>query len=200
MKLIFLQQIDRYGYGAFGLSVVPYVFMSVVNIVASLLSPEFPTMYLVHTPDMDNARSKGGSFEGLVGSLVPLAHDTSEHDKIPISWSDGQDPWFRWIYRLLVAVLVTVPLIIVGVLSGFRSGDSSTTAQQGWIMAWLALGSISSSLWLRSVLARLGAVRGTLEDIFWTSFLSIPLWIPAIGGMVMVGLELREYGVCTRID
>jgi len=28
----------------------------------------------------------------------------------------------------------------------------------------------------------------------------IPLWIPAIGGMVIVRLQLRDYGVCMRIN
>ncbi|RYP64374.1 hypothetical protein DL771_008768 [Monosporascus sp. 5C6A] len=83
-------QISRYGYGAFGLSVVPYVFMSLVNIIASLFSPEFPTMYLVHTPDMERAKDQGGRFEGLVGRLVlPNTPD----DKVHIDWGAHQGLW-----------------------------------------------------------------------------------------------------------
>ena len=94
--------------------------MSVVNIVASLLSPEFPTMYLVHTPDMDKAEVRGGKFGGLVGVLVPLPFNTPHRDKVPTSWSDGQGPWFKWFNRFLVLALVSLPLIIVGIMSGFR--------------------------------------------------------------------------------
>ena len=174
--------------------------MSVVNIVASLLSPEFPAMYLVHTPDMDKAEAEGGKFGGLVGRLVPLPRNTPYRDKAPGIWSDGQGPWFKWINRFLVLALVSLPLIIVGVMSGFRSGDSGTAAQRGFILSWLVLGSISSSLWLKITLPVL-TIRGNDPwDIFWFYCISFPLWLPAIGGMVMVGLELQEYGVCTRID
>ncbi|KAB5572544.1 hypothetical protein GE09DRAFT_675800 [Coniochaeta sp. 2T2.1] len=46
-------RLERYGYAAFGLSVAPYVFMSLVNIATSLVTPDYPVMYLVHTPDME---------------------------------------------------------------------------------------------------------------------------------------------------
>ncbi len=174
--------------------------MSVVNIVASLLSPEFPTMYLVHSPDIDEAREKGGSFEGLVRRLVPLPHGTPHHDKVPIVWDERHGPWFKSINRFLVAVLVALPLVIAGGMSGFRSGDNSTAAQRGWITSWIVLGSISSSLWLRLLLPAISEPKGSCGEVFLWCFFSVPLWIPAIGGMVMVGLELREYGVCTRID
>ncbi|KAK3374613.1 hypothetical protein B0H63DRAFT_548862 [Podospora didyma] len=38
-------QIDLYGYAALGLSVAPYVFMSLVNIAIALVTPEYPALY-----------------------------------------------------------------------------------------------------------------------------------------------------------
>jgi hypothetical protein len=63
-------QILRYGYASFGLSVAPYALMSVINLLGSLLCPEYPTLYLIESPVMDDARTKhGGVFEGTVKGL-----------------------------------------------------------------------------------------------------------------------------------
>jgi hypothetical protein len=42
-------QIDRYGYAAFGLTVTPYAYISPINLFANLLCPEFPARYLVES-------------------------------------------------------------------------------------------------------------------------------------------------------
>ena len=47
-------QIDRFGYAAFGLTVVPYVVMSVINLCANLICPEYPAMYLVSNQVLRN--------------------------------------------------------------------------------------------------------------------------------------------------
>ena len=47
-------QIDRFGYAAFGLTVVPYALMSVINLCANLLCPEYPAMYLVSNQALQN--------------------------------------------------------------------------------------------------------------------------------------------------
>ena len=49
-------QIDRFGYAAFGLTVVPYVVMSVINLCANLICPEYPAMYLVSNQVLQNLR------------------------------------------------------------------------------------------------------------------------------------------------
>jgi hypothetical protein len=64
-------------------------------------------------------------------------------------------------------------------------------------MSWLVLGSISSLVLKKLVKA---VPRMKVSGISSVYFVAAPFWIPAIGGMVMVGLELREYGVCVRID
>jgi len=193
-------QITQYGYGAFGLSVVPYVFMSLVNIIASFLSPEYTTMYLVHTPDMDEAEKKGGAFSGLVGKLVtPVPAD----QRISTEWSkQGDIVSSQSVLLGLWLALVIVPLVIVGGLSGFQSGIISTAAQRGWIMSWLVVGSVSSG-WI--VLARAVSLTESDDGSRWGPVLlgfitAAPCWIPAIGGMVMVGLQLRDYGICWRVD
>lgn len=55
-------QIEQFGYAAFGLTVAPYAFMSVMNVIGSLLNPDYPAIFLVRTPTMDEAETKNGSF------------------------------------------------------------------------------------------------------------------------------------------
>lgn len=42
-------QLTRYGYAAFGLTVAPYLVMSIVNLFGSLATPTYDTMYLVRS-------------------------------------------------------------------------------------------------------------------------------------------------------
>jgi len=62
-------QITQYGYAAFGLTVVPYMIMSLVNLVANLLSPEYPYIYIVNSELMDEAEGLGAQFDGTVGKI-----------------------------------------------------------------------------------------------------------------------------------
>lgn len=40
-------QIERFGYAAYQLTIIPYALMSVLNLIAALCEPEFPAMFLV---------------------------------------------------------------------------------------------------------------------------------------------------------
>ncbi len=68
-------QIQRYGYAAFGLTVIPYLVMSIVNLVAQIATADYPAVYMVSSPEMDEARRRGGVFDGVVGRLEPGAED-----------------------------------------------------------------------------------------------------------------------------
>jgi hypothetical protein len=64
-------QIKRYGYAAFSLTVAPYAVMSMVNLLGALLTPDYPTLYLVRSDVMDEAEKKyGAKFDGVVGKIV----------------------------------------------------------------------------------------------------------------------------------
>jgi hypothetical protein len=69
-------QIEVYGYAAFGLTVSPYLVMSVVNLIGNLISPEYSTMYLVNSSIMEEAtRRPGCYFDGVVGRLAEFSED-----------------------------------------------------------------------------------------------------------------------------
>ncbi len=57
-------QIQRYGYAAFGLTVAPYLVMSIINLASTVLTPDYSSMYLIGSEAMDEAgRREGSRFE-----------------------------------------------------------------------------------------------------------------------------------------
>ncbi len=171
-------QISRYGYAAFGLTVAPYAFMSILNIIGSLVTPVYPTMFMIRTPVMDEAEAQGRFFldELRVRILEDLPSNKYAFRKFSYSWAG-----------LLFGL---IPLGIVGALSGFHQNDS-TFIQRGLTMIWLVLG-IVAGIWFKPRDTRnfnLGA------RIFRGVFFSAG----PIGGMIVVGLMIQEYGICTLL-
>ena len=64
-------QIERYGYAAFGLTVAPYLVMSIINLIGTVLTPDYSTVFMVESEIMEEARQhEGACFQGAVGKLV----------------------------------------------------------------------------------------------------------------------------------
>ena len=70
-------QLNQYGYAAFGLTVIPYIVMSIVNLFGNLLTPDFATLYLVWSPELREAESHGGHFDGVVGTVRQRDDETT---------------------------------------------------------------------------------------------------------------------------
>lgn len=73
-------QIDRYGYASFGLTVAPYAIMSIINLLGALSRPDYDAVYLVGSPTMiEERRRKGldGYYDGIVGEVYQP--DTTIH-------------------------------------------------------------------------------------------------------------------------
>ncbi|MCJ1302248.1 hypothetical protein MMC08_005051 [Hypocenomyce scalaris] len=71
-------QITRYGYAAFALTVAPYAFMSILNLIGNMLTPDYPTLFLVRSEIMAEAeKRKGSRFEGVVGRLLEIPTNSS---------------------------------------------------------------------------------------------------------------------------
>jgi hypothetical protein len=64
-------QVENYGYTAFGFTVIPYAIMSLINLTANLLTPEYPTLFLVHSDAMDAENQNRKEFDAAVGTIVP---------------------------------------------------------------------------------------------------------------------------------
>lgn len=69
-------QIERFGFAAFGLTVLPYMMVSIVNLIGSLLTSEYEAIYMVHSPIMDEMLSRGGLCDGIVGTIERPSHQT----------------------------------------------------------------------------------------------------------------------------
>jgi hypothetical protein len=216
-------QIDRYGYAAFGLTVVPYAFMSVVNIIAGLLTPEYSAMFIVRTPIMDEAERSGGAFfKGEIRVKSPEARSDYLYRDI-----DEEGEQEDVVFSAISFVLGLVPLAIIGALSRFQTGGS-TSVQRGFAMSWLVLGIAlgSGSLTLTeemnrrmlqvagsrkpgmlssrplAVLSRQVRKGHAPETLVMLSLAWVFLFVGvcAIGGLAVVGLMIRDYGICTRVD
>lgn len=94
-------QIDTFGYSAFGLTVIPYALMSLVNLIGNTVTPDYHALYLVASDIMDEAIRRGARFDGVVGRLVPdtdsasataevLSQNTRKEDEDILSTKDKE--------------------------------------------------------------------------------------------------------------
>lgn len=79
-------QISKYGYAAYSLTVIPYALMTAVNLLALLVTPNYPAIYMLESSIMDEARKRGGLFGGTVGILDEVDYG------IPVVPSDKNEP------------------------------------------------------------------------------------------------------------
>jgi len=178
-------QIDECGYAAFGLTVAPYACMSLLNIVANLLTPEYSALFLVRTPVMEEAEADGGFFSGEI--LVKI-----DHDSPAIRDNGGSESN----YEVLIALcLGLIPLAIVGTLSRFRPANS-TSLERGFTMSWLAIGIFFGEIGGRRPLT----ATPDLIRIITVYASNLVIGVGAIGGMVVVGNMISKFGVCTIIS
>ncbi|KAJ7069103.1 hypothetical protein C8F01DRAFT_976171 [Mycena amicta] len=251
-------QIARYGYAAFGLTVAPYTVMSIVNLLGSVLTPSYPTMYLVRSEVMDEIDHRFGRdgrpyFDGTVGVLETVEPETradvGEHTiSLPVEeglnaectppppvvlacrefrrLQDGKpakhpsreesDPLISDTQFCMIAgISVGIPLAIIGGLTKFHPGDSSTHAQRVWLMTWLGFSFIGAfSIYVQNQGYLFDAlIQRTVKRLpFFTArslcmsrfpMFSLALMLvysaPAIGGLVVVAEMLKVYGDCVHL-
>jgi hypothetical protein len=113
--------------------------MSLINLAATCLAPEYPNLYMVRTSIMTEAERNGGIF---TGEIAILDLDSVTNPKTTPESATGT--WLGLLLRFF-------PVIIVGALTGFSAGDEGSPLQRGFIMAWfvvgIALGSGAGRLW-----------------------------------------------------
>ncbi|PMD20020.1 hypothetical protein NA56DRAFT_602459, partial [Hyaloscypha hepaticicola] len=171
-------QIERFGYAAFGLTVAPYAVVSVLNLLGSGLCPEFAALYMVESLIMKEA-AKRGKKEAFMGTVGVRAFDD-----------------FVGLRNFFVAFLFSffatlVPVAIIGGLSKFHPGHS-THAQRIWTMTWLSFGAIGPIILV--ILSWFN--RDSKKGENWIGFVIGCIYIilfyaaPAIGGFVVVGQML----------
>ena len=228
-------QLDRYGYAAFGLTVVPYACMSLMNLIGGVMTPDYSHVYIVRSEVLEEARARGGQFCGTVGRLTvgPSAEPQQRRDTVCFDGVDeesrkvfykdpgtftygdrgpttiiippvgrfvvgdrGMEYWpSQLLSVLLTSIAVLGPYIVIAALTKFKP-QSSTVSQRGWILSWLVIGQVGGHF-----LSSLDVITNTT----WSTLARFkPLWwalfsVPAIGGLVTVGMMIREFGTCVQV-
>ena len=190
-------QIERYGYAAFGLTVGQYAYMSVLNVVGNILQPEYPAIFMLRTPLMDQAEQDGCFFSGELKAHLGEGQ-----------WSSTQLPSSTIISFVMVyTVCSLVPLALVGGLSGFRP-QQSTVVQRLFTMWWLGASILLGPFLIFSLdtikewLVRAWTLRRQpyylVGLVIVLTLLCVFCVTPFVGGIVEV-MMIRDYGVCIRI-
>ncbi|KAI4215629.1 MAG: hypothetical protein LQ351_002098 [Letrouitia transgressa] len=97
-------QINRYGASAYGLTVLPYMVVSVVNLIGSLLTSEYETMYQVHSAIMDEMNMRGGICDGVIGSIEdPEFDDTRSMHGEERTVATGETIVFDGLHKSLIS-------------------------------------------------------------------------------------------------
>jgi hypothetical protein len=79
-------QLNWYGLAAPGLTVLPYAVMSTLNLMANLVAPHYPTMYLVRSEVMEEAERRTGlMFHYAVGKVV---EESGSNDIAMEGWTE----------------------------------------------------------------------------------------------------------------
>jgi hypothetical protein len=168
--------------------------MSIINLMATCITPEYPAVYMVRTSLMNEAEAKGALITREVGYL--------DLEQVDLKKDQDDDDLLSWCGFFLSLP----PLMIVGALSHFSAGSSSTL-ERGFTMAWLATGTVGGFLGYCGIA---GIFESRCPDttaredssIIWIVcglFAVVPLAAPAVGGFVVVAQTLREYGVCIHL-
>ena len=97
-------QLDQYGYAAFGLSVIQYAIMSFINLLGNLISPDYPTLYMLRSEVMEEAERRGGRFIGAVGMLMTELPDGTQGERLTgsetvrfhVASNDGESKLFGY--------------------------------------------------------------------------------------------------------
>ena len=183
-------QIERFGYAAFGLTATPYLYMSLMNLLGNLIRPDYPTLYLTESQDMREAMANGATFDGTVGKLTSASEMT-----LYVCNRDLHTSFRPGVAAYGAAVLGAVPIGIIGGLTHFQKGYS-THAQRVWIMMWIVIGIFNGAFLHDS----LSIVNSTYPSKMLLSLcMVLYLSAPAIGAFVVVVQQMKSYGVCKEI-
>ena len=181
-------QIEQFGYAAFGLTVSQYAFMSLVNIIGNLSRPEYPSLFMIRTPVMDEAEKAGCYFEGELN--VVIGKSKSPWTYYIVTGSSVAAEFFTGI------CLGLIPLALVGWLSGFKEGKS-TSLERGFTTSWLLISILFGPAGRILHFVMVEAPRSERLPVV-ASYIFV-FGVPAIGGMVVVGHMIAKFGVCTLL-
>jgi len=197
-------QISHFGYASFGLTVIPYAVMSLINLCGNLVCPQYSSVYLVRTKKMVQAEStecvevEVAKFEGFVATLKESSADTTQDGSRNLSWASKCAINAMWLLLFLAPTLVSI--LIIGLMTNFQKGKS-TVVQRVLTMTWLGIGGFVGVLKDRSldqpeprhVHKRQMIIRAIGEII------QVILMASFVAGFWVVTMEILDFGTCIRV-
>lgn len=148
------------------------------------------------TPATHTSQSPPGSGSQIGTSSSPLIlkiparqpSEKSNNDKIRAS-----------ILFLITIIIGCIPVAVVGGFSSFQPGNSSPF-QRGWIMAWITAGVGAGLFNLQQVWTGSTWFKRYLILRSLLSLVACGMLAAGIGGFIVVGKMIREYGSCSLIS
>jgi hypothetical protein len=107
----------------------------------------------------------------------------------------------RNLIGIAIGILALIaPYVLIYVFSGFQRGTVSTPLQRGFVMSWLLAGQVFGAFmgWggqENSAVSFHKLNRLTLISII----VCLVIFTPAIGGFVVVGLMIKQFGSCVLV-
>jgi hypothetical protein len=197
-------QTHHYGYAAYGLSVFPFTLMSFANLVCAACVGEYPCVYALTSPEMEEAKQRGGIFSGAIdvqwqAEMLQEAEKGTETSST--SAAGTKKPKFikeTLAIIFICGLLLQIPqYLLIYFLTNFQKRQS-TLAQRAWMMAWVCANQLIffpfaciSALWPQFLIHP----RNRLILFVAMS----PLLVAAVGGFVEVGLMMKYYESCTLV-
>lgn len=188
-------QVAKFGYAAYGFTVINYAVMSIVNSIARAMSKTYPAMFMVRSDVMDEAETRGVIFDGVVGRLVAY-EETFGAESIPpcgrITYRNKKDPrrnGARIGYSALGLLIAAPAFIAISVISHWQPA-SSTITERVLIMMW-----IFSSC----VLLAIEALPERVSENLWVAGFAIALvLVSGVAGLATVGMEMTGSDNCVK--
>ena len=171
-------QIEKYGYAAYGLTVYPYALMSLANLIKLAACGRHPFVYVLRTATLVEAERSGRVFEGAIGGLEldsgrllkddEREVDDLQHDDLMAVFSEPPTwlkfvspfPWFRplgdyrnyqWIASITGSLIFVIAIFSQPVFVFLISGfnhGQSTRIQRIWMLGWLIANEVSVAIGL----------------------------------------------------
>ncbi|THX62895.1 hypothetical protein D6D11_02205 [Aureobasidium pullulans] len=128
----------RWGYASYHLTVIPYLFMTLVNLISNLVIADYPCLYMVRTDTMAEAETLGGSFEGEVAQTISrIAHDDSLVEDLAYTGMTNEDiaefvaflivPTLCFWQPNMASCVLPIPLYFLGKAKARKAGASKST-------------------------------------------------------------------------
>jgi hypothetical protein len=116
-------------------------------------------------------------------------------------WRQVLKHCLKWVILAVTAWIPTVmSILIIYSFTNFRK-ESSTVAQRVWIMCWFCFGNCMKVLSAEDSLDDSTAAGRRVTFSYLMLLYAVALYsAPSIGGFIVVGKMLSEYGICTLIS